>query len=318
MRGSGPKGLAAMPPGAPLLAGRLIRPLLEHSRAELLDYARRHDLDWLEDPSNRDLGFDRNFLRHQVLPLLAERWPACAASIARSAAHCAEAQGLVDLVAEDEMVKAAGQRRGTLSIDRLLNLKLPARKAVVRHWLREQHQSPPDARHLDRILTEVLVARPDANPLVAWRGCEVRRYRGDLLAMRPLPPVPAPDPIRWVEGVLSLSCGLGSLELLAVDGRSLDPRALFADGLEVRFGVHGLSCRPPPGRHRRPLKKLFQENGVPPWVRPFVPLIFARTDLVAVGDLWTCRAEGAAMNQVFRIRWKSDLPTWSGRDFPGA
>lgn len=306
MRGSGPKGLAAMPPLAPLGAGRLIRPLLEYSRAELLDYANRENLDWLEDPSNRNLSFDRNFLRHQVLPLLSERWPSCATGIARSAAHCAEAQGIIELFAEDELSRVGGRRPETLSISRLGNLALPLRKAVLRCWLRKRGLASPDSRHLGRILAEVMRARADANPLVAWRGCEVRRYRDELFAMEPLPPAPGPEPLPWKTAVLSLPDGLGRLEILAEDGSALDPTDIAADGLEVRFGVAGLFCREGRAGHRRSLKKLFQEAAVPPWLRPYVPLIFARGDLVAVGDIQLCDSKGAGREPELRVNWTPD------------
>jgi len=304
LRGSGPAGLAAMPAVAPLGRGRLVRPLLALGRAELLAYARSRQLHWLEDPSNRDLGYDRNFLRHRVLPRLRERWPACATSIARSAAHCAEAQAIIDPLARNTALEAAGQRPGTLSITRLLELELPLRKAVLRQWLRGQGRVSPNAGNLDRILTEVMTARADANPLVAWPGCQVRRYRDDLFAMAPLPPAPAPGPIHWCQGVFTLPDGLGCLALLAADGRSLDPQAVFPPGLAVRFGVTGLFCRRGQGGRRRALKKLFQEQGVPPWIRPYIPLIFAQSDLVAVGNLGICYPEAVAWEQEFRIGWQ--------------
>jgi len=307
LRGSGPTGLAAMPSVAPLGHGWLVRPLLEFGRTELLAYAKSRSLLWLEDPSNRDLGFDRNFLRHRVLPWLTKRWPAYATSIARSAAHCAEAQAIIDPLARKAMLEVAGHRPGTLSIARLLQLELPLRKAVLRQWFRGQGRVPPDAGNLGRILTEVMAARADANPLVAWPGCEVRRYRDDLFAMEPLPSIPAPGPIQWDQGILSLPDELGYLELIARDGRNLDPQAVFAPGLIVRFGKQGLSCRRARNGQCRSLKKLFQEQGVPPWVRIYAPLIFVRDHLIAVGNTWTCHPEGVAWDREFRIRWKSDL-----------
>jgi tRNA(Ile)-lysidine synthase len=310
MRGSGTKGLAGMPRRAPFGAGWLVRPLLEFSRAQLLDYARSHGIAWIEDPANGDLSFDRNFLRHRVLPLLAQRWPACATTVARSAAHCAEAQGLIELFARDELDAIAGQRPYTLSVSCLEQLSLSLRKAVLRQWFHDRRLAPPDSRHLERIFTEVMRARADANPLVVWPGCEVRRYRDDLFAMKPLPPVPDREPIQWCTGALSLPDGLGRLELLGLDGRGLDPRDLIADGLLVRFGVAGLGCRQGPGGPNRRLRKLFQEVGVPPWMRSLIPLLFAEGALFAVGDIWMCSHAGDLAQRRFMIRWTNDLPAW--------
>jgi tRNA(Ile)-lysidine synthase len=307
MRGSGPAGLAAMPFVALLGEGWLVRPLLEHGRAELRAYAEGRNLRWQEDPGNRSLRFDRNFLRHRVLPLLAERWPSCAASIARSAANCAEAQGVIDVLVEEKLSGVAGRWPDALSISLLGDLPVPFRKLVLRHWFRKLGLALPDSRRLDRILCDVIGARPDADPLVAWPGCEVRRYRDDLFAMAPLPSRPPAGPIHWGRGVLSLPGAVGCLELLAPDGSPLDPLDLFATGLEVRFRVKGLFCRTVRDRHRRPLKKLYQEAGVPPWIRPHVPLVFVEGNLLAVADIRTCHSDAPVGRRQFRLRWRSEM-----------
>ena len=283
IRGSGVHGLAAMPPVADLGLGRLVRPLLGHPRAALEHYARTLGLTWLEDPSNREPAMDRNYLRQLVLPLLRERWPAVSVTLARSGAHCADAAALVDLAAGRELAGLGGERPGTLSIPGLARLERTLRKAVLRLWLRRRGFLGPDTAHLGRILDEVLPARPDADPWVAWRGCEVRRYRQDLFALRPLPPAPTGPGLPWDQPVLQLPHGLGTLERVA------DAAAMALMGpVRVRFGVSELSCRPPGGAHQRSLKKIFQEAGVPPWLRPYVPLVFAGDDLVAVVGVCAC------------------------------
>ncbi len=185
LRGSGVQGLAAMPQVAPLGAGLLVRPLLGWSRAELHDSVQPPALDWVEDPSNLDLSLDRNFLRARVLPLLAERWPAAGRTLARSAGHCAEAADLVGRYAAQILAGVPGRRPGTLSVEALLGLDPGLCRAVLRRWIHERGFCLPDTRHLGRILAEVLPARADASPLVAWPGCEVRRYRGDLFSLTP-------------------------------------------------------------------------------------------------------------------------------------
>jgi len=305
LRGSGPAGLAAMPTVAPLGRGRLVRPLLAFPRAELLAYAQSQGLQWLEDPANRDLRFDRNFLRHQVLPLLAQRWPSAGAVIARSAGHCAEAQGVIDTLAAGTLDVVAGTWPGALSIRRLADLKPALRKLVLRRWFRARGRVPPDSRHLERILSEVLPAKGDADPLVAWSGCEVRRYRDQLFALAPCPPPPDPGPLPWRRGAALLPGGLGELVLVAADGRPMEPDDLFPQGLTVRFGVQCLACRQREGGGRRALKKLFQEAGVPTWVRPYFPLLFTGEELVAVGDICRCIAGFGAQPRDYRVLWRS-------------
>jgi tRNA(Ile)-lysidine synthase len=158
----------------------------------------------------------------------------------------------------------------------------------------------PDTRHLGRILSEVLPARRDANPLVAWSGCEIRRYRGDLLALTPLPPRPSDRLLAWPEDVLTLPAPLGTLTRRSPVSSAQD-RAVGQ--LVVRFGIEGQRCRPRPAGHRRPLNKLFQEAAIPSWLRPYVPLVFAGDDLVAVAGVCPRTADAEPEFNDPGIRW---------------
>jgi tRNA(Ile)-lysidine synthase len=310
LRGSGVKGLAAMPAVARLGDAWLLRPLLGYARTELLAFANAQGVQWIEDPSNGDPDFDRNFLRGQVLPVLASRWPACAASLSRSAAHCAEAQGLVEVLAAREIAQIGGSRPGTLSLAGLAAREPALQAAVLRHWISGLGLPPPNSRHLERIRGEVMKARPDRGPLVAWPGGEARRYRDDLYVMAPLPPVPGFLVLAWRRGELALPAGLGRLRLLAGGGEVLDPDACWPSGLEARFGAAAPSCRPVGRPHHRRLKHLFQEAGIPPWLRGYVPCLFDGVQLVSVGGLWHCTRTGEAAGPL--IHWAGGI-----RDHPG-
>ncbi len=298
LRGSGVRGLGAMRAVSPLGPGYLVRPLLPFPRADLLAYAQARGLAWVEDPSNLDLDLDRNWLRHRLMPLLAERWPAAGQTLARGAGHCAEAAGLVDRMAAEHGPRLAGQRPGTLTVTGLRGLDGPLCRAVLRHWIGALGLPPPDSKNLARVMDEALTARPDASPLVAWSGCEVRRYRDDLFALVPLPRSPVGLELDWRGPELDLPPGLGRLALVDAAGHPISPQAIDPAGLRVRFGVPGLNCRPAGGVHHRPLKHLYQEAGIPPWLRPYQPLVFAGERLFAVADLWVCEA-----NFPVRLAW---------------
>jgi tRNA(Ile)-lysidine synthase len=301
LRGSGVHGLAAMPQATGLGPGRLVRPFLGVPRALLEQYARGSGLSWVDDPSNDLVRMDRNYLRHRVIPILRARWPGVSETLTRSACHCAEAAQLVDLVAADDLAGCAGAHPGTLDIQALCALSRVRRKAALRFWLRRRGFALPDTRHLARILDEVLPAAPDADPLVAWAGCEVRRYRRDLFALTPLPPVPEGLVMRWDAGasMLDLPAGLGRLRW----PERADGFRSRVSALTVRFGSTGQSCRPRPGGHRRPLKKLFQEAGIPRWLRPYVPLIFADEILIAVAGVGDCVGAEPDPAKVAGPRW---------------
>jgi len=335
LRGSGPQGLAAMPVSAPLGAGRLVRPLLDFSRRSLAEYAQRQGLDWIHDPSNAHPAFDRNYLRHQVLPVLRARWPSLDATLARSARHCAEAVELVDRYADQALAAVCGLQPGALSLAALARLDRPLRKAVVRRWLSTRGFRLPPSRILERLIDELPAARPDANPYVDWDGCEVRRYRGELLALRPLPPpLPNETSIPWriigERGVLELPAGFGRLEWRrhpGPDAPDVRPTAMRdpvtsvssqgvmkAIDLQVRFGRTGDVCRSAANRPRRALKKRFQEAGVPVWLRGHLPLIFQGERLIAIAGVCACHgpADGIGLNLILSWSGFSWQPDWPG------
>lgn len=280
MRGSGPHGLAAMPAVAPFGPGLLVRPLLGYRRADLDVFARAAGLVWIEDPTNAVLDLDRNLLRHQVLPLLRRRWPSLAHTIARSAAHCADAARLLDRQAAEQIERLALAGGAALSVRGLCALPTELGRTTLRYWIRLRGRSMPDQVHLERILTEAVRARRDAMPLVAWPGAEIRRYRDALFLLSPLPPVPEPgSTIPWTGPSLDLPHGLGSL------ARSPSESGDVPAPLEVRFRVPGARWRPAAEAPSRALKTLFQEAGIAPWVRPYVPLIYAGGELLAVAGV---------------------------------
>ena len=283
-RGAGVEGLAAMPASAPFGRGLLLRPLLAWPRADLEAIARRWDLGFVDDPSNRDTRFDRNFLRQEIIPRLSARWPALATTVARSAAHVAEAARLVKALAAQDLPLVL--KDGGLDIALLTALPEARRRALVRAWLRSCGLQLPDQVHLQRILQELTGARPDRHPQVQWLGGTAWRERGLLRAAATLPPraarKPAPElPIAWdwragnCHGLAWLADSQGP-----VDGSRLPPR------IELRYRAGGERLRPRARGARRPLKDLLREAAVPERSRNAVPLIFTPAGLLAVGAHW--------------------------------
>jgi tRNA(Ile)-lysidine synthase len=289
LRGAGPHGLAAMPAAARLGQGGLLRPLLDVDRAELLTYAREYDLRWIEDTSNTDSGFARNYLRHQVLPLLRERWPATNRTLARSARRCAETAAWLDEEAAIDLAGAVTARRDCLALPALRALSEQRQRNLLRFWLRRLNLPIPDARQLQHILQDALNAATDRNPCIRWPGAEVRRYRAELYAMPPPRPHDVQQTLIWrstADGWPSLELpGVGRLWMRETTGAGLRAEAL-ADGLLwVGFRRGGERFRPVGRRHSQELKKLLQEAGIPPWERERLPLVYRDEALLAVVGL---------------------------------
>ncbi len=298
MRGSGIAGLAGIGEFQPLAEGHLVRPMRDVPAALIAAYAAQHELGWVQDPSNDDTAFDRNFLRHVVLPLLESRWPAAVTSLARSTVLAGEAESLLTELAALDLAHAGDP--ACMNTSALMLLSEPRQRNMLRHAIRELGLPLPSARKLERIVTELLPARADARPLVQWPGGEVRRYRSRLYLGAPLPAVPDAPANRLIAGTsLALGDGLGELQLVPGVG-GIAP-ALATSGLAVRFRAGGEMLRPTGRDHTHALKKLLQEAAIVPWMRSRLPLFYAGSDLVAVADLWI--AEGHYDPAGYAVQW---------------
>jgi tRNA(Ile)-lysidine synthase len=284
-RGAGPKGMAAMAECSHFEKPWLLRPLLTVNKASLEAYASRHHLQWIEDNSNQDLKFDRNFVRHQLLPLLQQRWPSVVTTLTRSAKHCAEASILLAATADCEILSLQGSVPHTLSVEGLRMLNPLKQRLVIRRWLEHRHLPIPSQVKLRQIMEEVLPCRGDALPKVHWQGAELRRYRDDLYAFRPQPTLDPSLVIPWdLRGDLALPADLGTLTAL-----ECRQSPLYKGGpVSIRFRSGGEYCRPAGLKMRRSLKNLFQEWGIPPWQRNRIPLIYQEEDIIQIPGYCMC------------------------------
>jgi tRNA(Ile)-lysidine synthase len=278
LRGSGVDGLGAMQSWRRFGHGWLWRPLLAHSRADLQAYAQAHELPWIEDPSNRDTRFDRNFLRQHVLPLLRERWPHADAAFARSARLCAEANELLDTEDTAALARVRTCDAHVLSRSALLHLPSSRRARVLRRWIGELGLPPLPEEGVARIEAELLAARADAEPQFAWQRARVRAWRDLLHADRIRPALPMDWTSEW-DGTAPLVLPDGSL-------LRLGHADAFAQPLQVHARQGGERINLPGREHSHALKHVLQDLGVPPWERERLPLVSSLTgELLAAGDL---------------------------------
>jgi tRNA(Ile)-lysidine synthase len=293
-RGAGVAGLAAMPEIAPFGAGRLARPLLEASRASLVDYATRNKLRWIEDPTNAENRFARNYLRHTVLPAIRTRWVGVDMAIARSARNMADAQALLSAIAAADLARLADG--AGLSVAGLKALPRPRRLNALREFIRRSGARVPSSATTMEIAGNLIAVRADALPEVHWPGCVMRRRAGRLeLEVQSEIPVET-----YQENLLKSWCwerereyivnGVGDRLALLDDPHGPIDLDLLPTPLEIRARVGGEKLRPGPRARTQALKKLIQSAKLSAEGRARLPLLFAGDDsgdrLIAAGDRW--------------------------------
>lgn len=299
LRGAGVKGLAAMP----LVRSRILRPLLDVTREEILRYARARRLKWVEDESNQDIYFQRNFIRHEVLPVIARRFPAYRTTLARAAGHLAEAARVLDELAAAD---AAGHLEdGTLSIAPLRRLPPARARNVLRYFLASRGAVLPGTERLGEALRQAIAAKPDARVRIELGDFELRRFHDRLHALSRWRPVAPGFARRWRgEAEIALPELGGVLALPRTRGAGISLARLRREPVTIRLRRGGERLQPDCGRPRRSLKNLLQEARVPPWERQRMPLIFCGERLVwAPGIGMDCAFQAARGEAALQPAW---------------
>ena len=279
LRGTGVKGLSAM--GEARAAGGAVwlRPLLEESRETLLDYARVAGLDWVEDESNELTAFDRNFLRHEVLPVLERRFPQYRESLARLARHAASASELLESLAREDAARIAlGDGLAAAGLEALDPLR---RANVLRHFIASHGLAMPGDARLADMARQLVAARDDARVLLLHGGRALVRHRGQVRVEEA--PRKAGWEVAWRgEREIPLGEGRGVVRFSEAAGEGIALDRVAGDGWRFASRAGGEKIRLREGGPTRTLKNLLQEHAVPVWHRSRLPLLFDGEHLVWV------------------------------------
>ena len=288
-RGAGVDGLAAMQDKYSLGEGALLRPLLQQSRSDLEHYAKVHGLTWIDDESNWDARYSRNYLRHEIIPLITKRWPGVKKNLARTASHMGQAKrNLEDLAVLD--CKPVDLSEPILNLEFLEGLSEERIANILRVWFKKNQRLVPSSLILQSIIREVLFASPDAMPLVSCDDIQVRRYQNMIYLTKGIIAA-SPTSFEWQHFPAPLHCHSHQLAVIATKA---------SEGLSIEIGSR-ISVAFRKGGERmmwhgqtKQLKKLLQEWGIPPWLRDQIPLLFINGELAAV--------VGYAVSDVFFTR----------------
>lgn len=312
MRGSGAKGMSGMPVTRKVGQGRLIRPLLNWPKSSLITYAHNKNLEWVEDESNDVDAFERNYLRNQLIPVLAHQWPDYRQRLRAVAELSAESHELAEAIAIETLatLQPAEERAGwSLSIPLFDNLTPLKQKNILRYWPQLKGLDSPGAKVINEVLVALIHARQDSVPKVSLGNGQYRRFRDRLYLLNVSNEIDSPvsqqkDLIWKVDNPVSLS-----------DGSHLAAEQTVGDGLRAELVVTltvttrkgGERCKPAGRGHSNSLKKLLQEFNVEPWWRDRTPLFFIDKQLVAVGNFWVCDGwQAKPSEKSIKIHWHAN------------
>lgn len=284
-RGAGPAGLASMPVVRKTGNGYHARPLLGFSRDEILQYTKENKLDWVEDPSNQDTDFDRNFVRQKILPLIKGRWQHVDNSLAQVASQQQDTLEIIEAMAAVDLASVITQQSEVISINALQQLSRARQLNILRFWIRQFGKDAPTGNVLQEIVDSVVMAAKDAVPVVIWGQSEVRRYQGNLYLLE-RNEHDVSKIFQWNphENLVLEDIGIElSIDRIESEGLSSE---LMDKQLKVCFRQGGERIQPAGREHTHSLKNLMQEACIPPWERSRIPLIYLDDELLCVCGYW--------------------------------
>ena len=340
-RGAGPKGLSGMNRAwvshCSTQADKQVgfyRPLLDNTQQAILDYAQQYNLSWCEDESNQNTDFERNFLRHDVLPVLQNRWPKIAHSVARSATLCAQQQSLLDEIC-DEKLQQIKVSANSLYLPTLKKLSRSWLHQLVRYWLSEQNIQSPSLGVLNQLGPEVLDAAEDASPVLQWNGWQFRRFDQQLFVIRAGFEKVIFNKVWKGEKCIQLPNNMGNLTFtqnkntnthfkeantIKMENGQVDytqtnstqvnvPSQLTVNPnlgpIFIRTGGYSVRFKPVGCHHSKPIKQWFKQWKVAPWLRESVVMIIQNEQVLAIllNDSWQYAHPPCIKNNSIVINW---------------
>jgi len=288
MRGSGVDGLSAMPECRPLGSGYLQRPLLKFKNSALRDYLRKNNIEWTEDPSNLYLNHDRNFVRHEVIPLLEQRWPEVSQRLLLTREAMTDTRHLLEKLADDYL-KPNLVHPYVLKITPQCHADPELFRLIIRRWIKLSGTTGIPAYRLDSFCDQVQKAGSDHKVSMRWDDCLLRWYKNQLWLQTTIEILPCAD-VKWPNGQIEVDLGRDAGQLVlgtaspsanqSEPKTNVSPDGAFSVGGRANTEENVISL----GGHHRTLKNLFQSADIPPWLRDAIPLCKLDGELVAMGD----------------------------------
>lgn len=299
-RTSSTAGLSAMPRYKTFGDFLHIRPLLSFSREQIESYACQNNLRWVEDPSNQDVNYDRNFVRKEIVPLLKNRWPEVVNQLSTVAGLQANNLRVLEDMAAIDLANAVIMHTSPLkvcvfkvvsilSIKRLRQLSSPRLANLLRYWIIDSLAMQPTRKLLEEMENSLINSQQDANPNILFSGYAFRKFQGDLYLLKMHDEIIIQEKLDWQPAsplkLPDLKC---QLKTIMISGEGLNKK-LLDESLTVSFRKGGEEFHPLGRCHSRSLKKLFQEANIPPWERDVLPLVYFKGELIAVAGLWVSK-----------------------------
>lgn len=309
-RGSGPTGLASMSFETPFGNKKIVRPFLTKTKKELELYAYCNKLNWIEDFSNLNVNYDRNFIRHKIIPILEKKWPFFVKNCFRTSYICQKEKILINTFLNEKICNLI-RLNDSLNIQNFKNIKKEICIGLIRYWISLKKIKMPSYKNIQCIYNQMIFSRIDANPKIILKKYEIRRYKESLFFIKTQPNLK--NTILFWHNTnikLVLPNNLGNL-IQNGTGIAL-PAPKKNQLINIRFQHEGNILIL--GRDKkRKIKKIWQEKKIPPWLRNQIPLLFYNNDFISALGVFVVNVKNK--KDTWIISWQNDLKLTPNNSF---
>ena len=306
-RGTGLDGLRSIRKKTKFGKGLLCRPLINIPREAIEQYAKLNNIEWIEDSSNNNIDFDRNYLRKDIIPSIKKRWPKAHTTINRLSSLAENNQKLLHEIAKEDIGEL--EKFNVLDLGILSNKSTLRINNIFRFMILKNNMGIPSLKVLEKGIETLLNTKSDS-PIVTWNGCSIRRYKDTLYFFNPdLKQLQSkPLQLKWfIQETINLGGDRGSIKAKFIKGEGIALNKC-PKSLEIKYRKGGEQIKPSGHKITKSLKNLFQENNVLPWARDQIPLVYLDEDLISVGDLWFNQDYKAQKQEDgFLISWERNM-----------
>jgi tRNA(Ile)-lysidine synthase len=307
LRGAGARGLASMPIVKLVNDVFHSRPLLNYSREILQRFAEENNLIWQDDESNMDCRYDRNYIRHKIIPVVEERWPSYRETISRLINHQQEYKVLLDDLASNDLDHTQHNESMVLDLEKIKCLSDERQKNLILYWLSKSKLDLPGSRNLAQIILDIICSPVDKSPCVTWKNTEVRRYKNLLYASKKTQEHDITVELTW-KPEQALNVLNETLTAKPGNGKGISKLKTKDADFVIRYRRGGEKIHPNNMEHLKTVKQLFQEKSVIPWLRDRIPLVYINEKLAVIPGFCVDKSFSANLDEP---SW--DI-CWSGFD----
>lgn len=286
-RGSGPSGLSSMSTKSPFYNSILIRPLLKFTKDIITLYANSKKLKWIEDPSNQDLRFDRNFLRLNILPILKKRWPKFSHIVLRSAKLCANQEALLDELLS-KFLKENIYKDGSLKIESLLKMNKIKSLAILRRWLQYHNNIMPSYNQINSIWLNVIKSKKDSIAFIKIKDKQIRKFRNRIYIIDDIKDQKNDNTILWPKNINYILLPQNNGILTKYPFLNIKKHEIVRirkpkknEKIYIKFGINNELVYLPNKNYGKKIKKILREMNIPSWERKKIPLLFYNDKLIS-------------------------------------